>query len=293
MSRLEHYIKQSNYPYINKIRDMFLKKSDSLILLNYLKKGLIKGYVNTNDYIQHPYDKNCWIPLIYMFSLTNQYHEIVKLLLKRKAIPSLEPDVDIDCLKPILFNCHSLYLSHFINKGKCNLNYPNSVLLYNLKNVLRCAEWKRLQILDNLKFINGSKLIIDNDEDLVYFCILTLKNYLFYCYNERKNLEDKTTETNNTINKFVKTIDILHKWGHTFSSESFALCKEFYMYEFLSLNIFKDNHDDEKVVFHEDLLPLKVACFRPLLNDFRYAETCRILKMDIDERLNIRSSSIK
>lgn len=289
--RSDHYQALSSYTYLRDIRQMIQRSEPADIMLETVKNGLDRKLFGVNDYIQHPFSKkDCWVPLIYAFCLFDQYQATVKMLFSRGANVKLEPDVDAEQLEPIVFACHSLYLGHLLKQG-CNAKYTKTVLEHNMLLRLRTAEWRRLDILDHYGYIDMSALVMGYKGDLVMYCLKNMKEYLMYCYNIRQDTIDKTEETNKVIRKFVDTATCIFKWGHPPSVDAINFCIRFYMYEFLSLEMFRVITRQKKydVVFHEDMDPIVVATFRPLLNDGRYSATCQALGLQPDPRIKQHS----
>lgn len=285
--RSEYYQSLPSYEHLNNIRLMIQRGED---ISQAIRTGLEHKLFTVNSYIQHPYTKqDCWVPLIYAVCLFEQYHDIVKMLLSGGANAKLEPDTEADKLEPILFACHSLYLGHLIKMG-CNAKYNYKVLEHNMLLKLRVAEWRRLDILDRKGYISMNRLVTGYKGDLVMYCLKHMKEYLMYCYNIRRDSIDKTEETNKTIQKFVNTVIALFRWGHLPSVNAVNFCIRFYMYEFLQLDSFKAiiNHGQYSATFHEDMDPVVVATYRPLLNDGRYTATCKLLSHTPDQRLTLK-----
>lgn len=283
--RSDYYQSLASYPYLNDIRQMIQQQGDAQVILDTVRNGIDRKLFKSNDYIQHPYHKqDCWVPLVYAFTLFDQYNETVRYLLKMGADPRMQPDVDADAMEPIIFTCHSLYLAHMLELG-CNVKkYDRNVLENNMLKRLRTAEWRRLDILHRKGLIDIKSLIAGYKEDLIFYCLKNMKEYLMYCYNIRKNQIDKTEETNKVIQKFVETVKYLFKWGHPPSVNAIEFSVRFYMYEFLKLEQFKILK--KQVLFHEDMDPVIVATYRPLLNDGRYTATCKVLGQSPDKRLH-------
>lgn len=289
--RIDYYKELSQYKYLDEIRQMIQKQTDNATVQKKVTHYLDSGLIKINDYIQHPYHKqDCWVPLIYAFVLFDTYHGTVSYLLKKGADPKMQPDVDAELVEPIILACHSLYLAHLLKLG-CDVKYSKEVLEHNMLMKLRTAEWRRLDILHRKGYLNMKTLTTGYKGDLVYYCVKNMKEYLMYCYNIRQDQFDKTEETDKVIRKFVETVTHIHEWGHPPSVTSVEFCIGFYMYEFLKIKQFKHiveyakSRCIEQLKFHEDMDPVVVATYRPLLNDGRYTATCKALDIQSDPRL--------
>lgn len=263
------------------------KDSDQLLQLvkqiknidSYIVDPRFNVNVNVNDNGNSNYEGkgNSKVSLIYAFCLYDKYRDIVAYLLKNKANIHKIPDTNNnDNYEPLLFAAHSLYLQHLIN---INAKLPNNkpLILYNIKRKLNSAEWRRLMILNDKKLLDGvgiAKYAYEHGHDLIFETLVTMKQYLVYCFNCRQNISDKTAETDLVIDKFKHTIMLLMSWNAPITQQTYDLCVEFYLYEIIAL--FKDHYTSE-VIFHEHMDPKIVAIHRPLLNDYRYEQTCFLL----------------
>lgn len=204
------------------------------------------------------------VPIIYALSCDRKYRPLVEKLLKEGADPRIESEKDD--FVPILFYCHSDFVRMFSEKG-CHCNYSLDVLVNNLKKCISSANWQRLVLLDNMGHIDLAEIIKDADYDYIDFSINILIGYLFHLYNKRTDVYDVSSHTTDVIEKYKCLISLLVKKGSKVSRKTVTTIFDYYLYELLDIVPVKEN--PKKL---EDKDPVKVALFRPLLNNFRYGQ---------------------
>lgn len=286
MDRAHYYANIENHYELEKIR----KCNNSEEIVKIMKHHK----VDVNSYIKHPVKKGEWVPLIYFFSLNNKYQDVVKYLLVHKANPLNHPDGDD--VEPLLFACHDIYLKHYLSRG-CSVTCGNGDICNNIMRRLRCGDWQRLHVLRKHNIITGENIshFIETQNDVILHCLNAMKEYLIYVYNIKKSVTDKTIETTNTISKFITVTKMLLSWGVKVNDNVVDFCTDFYLYEFLRLplfmNVIKARHDDlTKPVYHEHKDGLRVALLRPLLNDYRYEQTCDAHNVKPDDEIYAKIS---
>lgn len=273
-SRMAYYSSMKNYQLLEQIRTMLVHGKPAASVIEILDRALSKRRINVNDMMRNPLQSDCWVSILYAASISEHHIDIFKYLLQKGANPRLEADVDECHLIPIIFACHHSHLKTLINLN-CRRDYPRQVMDRNILNKIREGSGEHLETLHELGIINMKNYQARSQLDLIGVCLQNMKDYLMYCYNCRKNDDgyDKTEVTNQTIAKFRLLVIKLMTWGCTMTADAAKLCHKFYLYEILSL-VPSDTLTAFRLgapVRHEDMDPLVVATFRPLLNDFRYS----------------------
>lgn len=289
VSVAEYYCQQPQYHILVKLRSYYLQGISESQLLTYLKQQIKTEKVQINDYVQHPSHKEIYVPLVYLFSLSNKYANIVKYLLECRANPLLNPDSeDHTKIDNILFVCNSLYFKHISDRMNMNTVCCS---VHSIQRRLAAGDWRRLKALESIGYIKPADIQeAVKSGDLLLHSLTAMKEYLMYCYNIRKDVLDKTEITQETIAKFVKVASLLIRWGCLVSKDTIELCIMYYLYEFLELPIFTINLSSyHPPVYHEKMDPLVVAMYRPLLNDRRYRKTCDVMKCQPDRDLFVKA----
>ena len=268
-SRTEYYANLPNYYLAEELYQKFKNNSSESDIITFLKNNKL----DPNIYIKGK--KNEWIPLIYQCCRTDKYPEVVKYLVKAGANTSLSPDGDNS--ENLLLVCHGNYIKFLYDRG---LRIPAACISTGIIHRLHCADAKRLKALLRLKLCNKEQ-IITACNDPIYFCLKAMKDYLVYVFNMKSSSSvPKTTELHQTLDKYKDCIQSLIAWGAIISEEALSFCIKYYLYEFLELPGFKERPGGPPgPTYHEQMEALEVAILRPLLNDFRYERTCRVLNV--------------
>lgn len=273
--RSQYYQSLPQYFYLERVRQAFQRKQRDSDVKSMIEEGITRGYFDKDDYIQHPDLKaDTWIPLVYSAMLTADYPLCVGTLLDSGASLCMEPDSDN--IEPIFFSCHHIWLETVLSSG-CKRIYPRAVISRCIQVKLRTGNWEHLSILNERCLIDMKKEV-RSGVDLIYYALKNMKEYLMYCYNIRNTGPDfdKTGETERTVSRFSVLVGKLLEWGHPPSQDAIKLCIRFYLFEVLAI-LDVPTELRRTLVFHEDIDPVVVAVYRPLLNDYRYSKTKELL----------------
>ena len=233
-------------------------------------KDIIMDSINVNAYVQ--LRKGAWVPLVQLVSMYPQYTELVRFLLSNGADPTKLPDMDK--VEPIIYTCDRKYLGYLCTKSKCK----SSNTQYNITKRLRCGDVDRLRDLLKLNVITVEDFAIS--ERTLKDVTQATVNYFFYAFN-MKDITDKTQEIADTLSLCLKSIDLLLELGAAVTEDYLSYCCEYYLYEILQDLINRGvsvQSYTQKVPCHTSMNAAFVAMLRPLLNDKRYEETCKVMK---------------
>lgn len=220
----------------------------------------------------------CWVT-VFQFCLSRaEYADMTKVIFKR-ASATLPPDADNYYLLP--FVCHSLYLQALVAKitSAPDISEGHPMLYHSISHVLDSGDVTRLRQLMRLGYLKeGDLREYIASEDVILNKLGVMIKYLTYCYNVRRSPDlDLTRETVDTISKFGQTIEFLRSYGAVWTPESTRLCIDHYIYELLVPGVGVGVGTDYEPIYHTQMDSTQVAILRPLLNDYRYVETCRAL----------------
>ena len=266
-----------------------------------------KYKINVNSYVPGNV-KTLWMPLLHYACLKRENQKFVSYCLTHHVDLAALPD---KILQPgdgsehsakvhdLPYVCHPIYLKELHKRGIVfHLNETSVMARLNI------ADHQRLVVMMQIGMFNTEDLVeLLSSQDVsegygsrqdssgcnVYDAILeTMLNYMQYAFNirEQENL-NKTVLTNQTIAKYCDTLQFLLELGlpvsHTFTDR----CVEYYLFEFIAVLNAHDHpvaHGDE-LKYHTQMNSTVVALLRPLLNDYRYEQTCLTLSVEPDPDL--------
>jgi len=222
---------------------------------------------------------NFWVTVFYLCLTRAEYAEMAKVIFRR-ADATLPPDADAYYLLP--FVCHGLYLQALVTKILQHSIPPDdSVIRHSISHVLDRGDICRLGHLVQLGYLSEVTLrsYVVTSDDVILCKLQVMIKYLTYCYNVRRDADlDLTKETCDTIYKFGQTVKFLMSYGAQWTQEATRLCTSHYIYEILDAHADASAlYDVEAPIYHTQMDATRVAILRPLLNDYRYVETCRVL----------------
>lgn len=232
-----------------------------------------------------------WVPVVYYCCLKSEWAAMTQHLMMTGADIDRLPDADRYDYLP--FVCNSLYLIAIAKKTKHRPYTMSSVLVRSINNRLNGGDSRRLTHLMQLGLLTESSIshVIKMSRDVILDKLQSMVKYLTYVYNVRApsgNLNVKT-ETGDTINKFMSTAKFLIAHGAPCTVEAVNYCIEYYLHEFIPVLIryvgsgSGSGADVEEPVYHTQKNSTLTAVLRPLLNDHRYVETCKVCSAIPDE----------
>jgi hypothetical protein len=269
------YERVPGYEYIKEVRNMILTPAPNTEdgtkwnaeIITYCKRYC----VNPNAYVRDPTTGKTWLPLIHLAMQYDSLQDFVKFLLKAKANPKLHPDGA--GAPSILLTCAPIYLD-YLSKAGCALS-PSAIIQQ-----LRSGSVDRLELLHKLGHISDADVTTLLERgDVPYELVQVCTKYLFYAYNIRTDITDKAQITRETLERLGKSLQYCWAHGAVVTDAYVTHCVEYYLHEFLP-------HGTNTVVpYHSYMDAVKVAHWRPLLNDLRYETTCRVCSQTPDPDL--------
>ena len=264
-----YYTNLHNYQFLQNIRNTIMNTTepDTIII-----QDLQKNHIDSNSYILYK-DGKTWMPLVHLAMCFNR-PELVKYLLKDGANVCKLADTTDPCLS-IYFICNQLYLKYLVQKG---CPFPE-IISETIVKQLTSGAVKRLQHLEKLGLLTKAHyqtLLTDNDIPLKL--VTTLVNYLFYAFNIKKHVTNKTDDMEKNIALMKESLQFIVDKGAPISHEFLKYCCEHYLWEYLL--IYKSNLTPQLIpVYHMEMDGKVVALLRPLLNDKRYENLCQVLSV--------------
>lgn len=272
MSRDEYYINKAGYKQCNTLRSLIIAH-DSAAALSFMKKHRI----NVNSYVRGA--RGTWTPLIYLLCTERENATLMKYCLTHGVNLKLLPDGEVEYLPYI---CNSLYLKTLAKLARFKVHHPSILRRVTRGDGIRISQLLQLGLLtdENIaEFIMNEEA---NEGGIIYNSLKVMLNYLLYVYNMQKGEFNKTKVTEATVDKYRQTIIFLLKHGAKPTQEVWKLCVDYYLFEIIpALN--RDSLVDVK--YHTQLNMTTVALYRPLLNDYRYEMTCKVLGVIPDPEL--------
>ncbi len=256
---------------------LLMKDKKYIEATDYWKKNKLDpdSYVKKSDGV--------WVPVIYFCSIIRDCPHMVRTLVKNNANVNLLPDSETFIYLP--FACQSLYLKT-IGSKTINKPYPRSKNLdHSINNRLNVADIRRLSYLFTLNLLNGeifTSFVADNPTIMLDKLKIMIK-YLTFCYTIKAQNDPEfnlTEETNNTVVKFGKMLEFLQFYGAEKSVDVLDYCIDHYLFELVPL--FKE-FEMKEPIYHTQMDATEVAVLRPLLNDYRYAQTCKATGYEPDK----------
>lgn len=273
LSRDNYYTKLPSYHKLSEWQQL-IKEHKISTAVDYWKTHKLR-----NGYVRHRQDS--WVPPLYFCSLDPKNGDMVKYLLNKGADPDQLPDSDTADYLP--FICHSLYLKTLASRRKGGAYTRCDILDRSINNRLNKADIKRLMHLMILKILDPDVLrsfIRDQDnsgQGIIAEKLNVMVKYLTFLYNVRAPKDptiNLTNETDITEKKFSLLVQFLIEHGATVTDQAIQISVEHYLYNILS--VLKPHYatDLPEPVHHVQMDSTTVAVMRPLLNDYRYVQTC-------------------
>ena len=275
-ARDEYYTSLPTYGKLKHWQSL-IKDKKNIDATNFWKQNNLdpNSYVQKNDGV--------WVPVIYYCSIIKDCPSMVRILIKSNANVNLLPDSENFIYLP--FVCQSLYLKT-IGCKTINKPYPRSKILdHSINSRLNIADIRRITYLFSLNLLNEqimTSFITDNPTIILDKLKIMIK-YLTFCYTVKAQNDldfNLTEETNNTVVKFGKMVEFLQFYGAKPSTEVVDYCIDHYLFELIPL--FKQ-FEMKEPMYHTQMDTTEVAVLRPLLNDFRYVQTCKATGYEPDE----------
>jgi len=269
-ARDEYYIFQTDYPKLDVLRRFITKGQVDEAVAWYKGEGL-----SPDAYIKGV-KPGTWVPLLYQCLQDQRFNPLIKQLLRQGGNVLKLPDGDD--VTPLIYICDAAYLSYLLKKGAA----PVPV---NPRDVYHCFIYGRAERVQKL-LDHGCLTHADIDRmqatypTLKYTMVDTGVKYLTYYYGaqvKKGNTIVKQT-TDDLIGRYLALFALLEG---SVDRPCLDLCVDYYLYELLAY--FKKRCGG----LPKGLLPpvygqkgAKAAFLRPLLNDYRYEQTC--LTLDIE-----------
>ena len=287
-----YYIFKPDFPKLEVLR-VYILKGEVQLAVNYFTQENLSA----NAYMkgQRP---GAWVPLLYQCFQDKRLSPLIKLLINRGGDPLLPPDAED--FVPLIFLCDDIYLDFLVKKG---LTVDPETKVKNLYDCFLYARLTRVRKLLRLNLISRADISAAEQAypDLQFTMLDTGIKYLTYFYSAQvkkarqegtggdpANLK-KTTEE--LIARYVGLLDYLRMKPPLAALE---LCAKYYLYEIL--NRFKTRDQAVQPVYWVravyGLGGAQEALLRPLLNDYRYEQTCLALNHEPDEQIYSRYSRI-
>ena len=276
MKQAEYYIGQPSYFLLEDLRKkIHIEETSS----DEISDFILKNKISISSYVKG-FKDDVWVPIIYHLCKYEKYQDVIKFLSKKKLNFALPPDGEMS--ENIFFYCHGSYLKFLYDKG-CRVLKRD--LNYSIIKRLKCADVKRLETLIKLNVIT-CKQVIEADSDVIFSSLEWLKAYVTYVFNFKKDITNLTAELNCAITKFLVSVESLIEWGAPVTEKTCNFACENYLHEFLALFIkYKAMTFKLRPVYHERMDKIQVAMLRPMLNDRRYEQTCKVLNLKVNEEV--------
>jgi hypothetical protein len=257
--------------------------------LEILRKFILKGQVDqaVHHFKAVNFDPNAyikgsrpgvWVPLLYQAFQDKRMMGLIKVLINRGGKVNKLPDGD-DEAPPLIFVCDAMYIDYLYKQGLRGTG---------LTPIYQCFLYGKYE---HLKKLTGLAVIAPADiekvqaayPDLLYSMLDTGVKYLTYYYGAQVKKGDENANlkkcTDDIIARYVGCLDFLDL--STIDQKVVDLCAKYYLYEILTRLRLNFKPGFTCPVNYGDT-GAKEALLRPLLNDYRYEQTCKILKVRPD-----------
>lgn len=293
----EFYIFQSKY---YELKEWSSKIPDPKITCEMLIQVLDVINTDMNSYVCPVYQagkKNTWLPLATFVSRFPYREKLLKYLFSHGARPQKLTDPDG---QNICFQCDEKYLKKLLK-----LAPPKTNLVKQITDKLVAGNYRRLALLfvEDKIFTEEILTEVTASEELVGQMLNALISRILLTINQDPGIEiepkkrkhrsnapepnvgpplNKTKIVTDLVGKYLICFRMMQPHGLTFTIENVQKCVDHYLYEILDL-ISAGNEFEPK--YHSDMDEQTVAALRPLLNDYRYVQTCKVLDWMPDERV--------
>ena len=224
--------------------------------------------------------KETWVPVLYLAAMSDKREVLVRHLIVHGADVLLKPDGDAP---PILLTCHTKFLQFFISRGARvdDAKFIRDALVH--------GEGARIRALMRRNIISKAMLqavghLAGGWEGIILSGLKLALSYLFYLYASSDGQKNKEI-TDLTFKKYVDVAWLALECGWEPGEQVLNLCVDYYLYEMLE-NL-RPPPGLTPVIYHTQMDRSLVAMYRPLLNDRRYEETCRVTGQAVDPELYI------
>jgi hypothetical protein len=263
------------------------------ILRRYITKAQCQeavSYFNQEDFDPNAYIKghksNTWVPLLYQCFQDKRLTALIKILINKGGNISKQPDGDAP---PLLFVCDDIYFDYLV-KLKHLPPFEHSTIEPNLYNCFLYGNYKRIvkMLKNNLITKTDIEMVHKKHSNLVFEMIDTCVKYLNYYYGAQikkgdpdANLKKCTMET---LEKYVNLCEFISV--EYINIDVIELCTQYYLFEILQAFQNKGVHLPNIHVKY-GIGGTKEALMRPLVNDYRYEQTCLLLKQEPEKSIYI------
>ena len=278
LDRDSYYIFKPEFPKLEILR-RYITKAQSEEAVSYFNSEPF----DPNAYIKG-HKSNVWVPLLYQCFQDKRLTPLIKILIKNGGNVAKQPDGDAP---PLLFVCDDIYFDYLVKRLP---PFDQSVLEPNLYNCFLYGNHKRIvKMLENgLITKTDIKAVHKKQPDIAFQMMDTCVKYLTYYYGAQlkkgdpdANLKKCTTET---LEKYVNLCEFIPV--DYINANVIDLCIRYYLFEILQAF--------QKKGFTLPTIPVKYgiggtkeAIMRPLVNDYRYEQTCLLLNQEPEKSIYV------
>jgi hypothetical protein len=272
MERDSYYVFQAEFPQLEILRRYITKAQTEEAVAYFLQEKF-----NPNAYIKG-HKQGTWVPLLYQCLQDKRLTPLIKLLLKQGGKVAQRPDGPAP---PLIFVCDDIYFDYLVKR----LPFDPESLLENLYTCFLYGKHKRIEKLLTAELITDCDIakVQKKYPNMVFEMIDTCVKYLTYYYGAQlkkgdpeANLKKCTTET---LEKYVLLCNYIAV--ESIQPAVIDLTVRYYLFEILQAFRQKGyNLPSLKPVYAAG--GAKEAILRPLLNDYRYEQTCLVLNQTPD-----------
>ena len=275
MERDDYYVFLPEYPKLEMLR-RFILRGEVQPALDYFRSENL----DPNAYIKGVRN-GTWVPLLYQCLQDNRFTPFIKVLLNRGGNIHLKPDA-AEPQTPLIYICADLYLDFLVKRG---LKPEPTSKAQDLYHCFLYAKHSRVKKLLGHGLLNPSDIqaLEKAYPELVHHMLDTGVKYLTYFYGAqvKKSQSGKGDATANlktvTEDMLARYVDLLHYTREPPTQAVADFCADYYLYEILAFYATRGDPLIARPVYGKT--GATEALLRPLLNDYRYEQTCRVLKV--------------
>lgn len=238
--------------------------------------ALLEKQSSVDFTVSHPLNREVRIPLIYLLCQHSDYHPVVKYMMKRRCNVNLNTEP----FEPLLLATHSLYLQHLLKR---KATFPVKNRQKWLVHKLVGGGWKRISLLLNHGIVSSEEIssaVAMKDVDVLYQTLVRDKKRLMVSLMQSLHTTTPRAQVEDMVHQWLALYRFLFAHGYVPSVQCIEFCVEMYIFELLQLDAFVVP-EGVKPVYHEHKSKaLEVSLLRPLLNDYRYEQTCKVLQLE-------------
>jgi len=276
LDRDSYYIFKPEFPKLEILRRYITKAQTEAAVAYFNQEGF-----DPNAYIKG-HKSGLWVPLLYQCLQDKRLTPLIKILLKKGGNVAKRPDGEA---APLLFVCDDVYYDYLVKR----LPFDRTTIGPNLHYCFLYGKCLRIEKMLDSGVLTKADLEICRKAypDLAFEMIDTCVKYLTYYYGAQikkgdpdVNLKQCTMET---LEKYVNLCKFLKV--ECITPEAINLCVRYYLFELLQA------FQTQGVIFSHGLCVkyaiggAKEAVMRPLLNDYRYEQTCLLLQQEPEKSI--------